>query len=145
MGRRKRHGLHPALKTLLVTLPILVAVGGVGGVIYYFVIKPRIGTTASERLLGKWEAHYPEGTIRLHFQKGGKLELTGVAANGNTATINYTFKVSKDRRESVVLHLTNVSGSTDPADWGIELLGDDRMRVDHLTSKAQSRYYDRVK
>lgn len=143
--RRRRRGLHPALVTLIVLVPIVLVLAGIGGAVYYFVILPGSGPPGRERMQGHWEASLRSGHIYLNIQPGGKLDFTGVANNGNRDTQYRNYEVLKDRSKSVTLRTTDPTGNYDPGDWKLEFLGADRMRIDFLTSGSESVVYDRKK
>jgi hypothetical protein len=149
-ARRRRRGPHPALTALVIVVPIVLVLAGIAGAVYYFVTRPGSGLPGSgppgrERMVGQWEASLRSGRITLNIHKEGKLDFTGVTKSGVRDTQYRTYEVSKDGSKSVTLHTTDPSGTYDPADWKLEFLGDDRMRIDFLTSGSESVIYDRKK
>jgi hypothetical protein len=95
--------------------------------------------------VGQWGADLRSGHIDLNIHKGGKLDFTGTAKNGSRDTQYRNYEVLKDRSKTVTLRLTDPSGTYDPSEWKVEFLSDDQMRIDFITSGAESVVYNRKK
>jgi hypothetical protein len=96
------------------------------------------------RIVGQWEAAPPEvpgATMMLDLKADGNLSLNSTN-KGNSATENGTWKVLSETADRFTIRL-QFSGRPNPAEWDVELINNNEMRVNFLTSKSTPVTYKR--
>ncbi len=109
--------------------------------------KDRSGKPAAakprDRLVGQWEHSLqdtPGAKMTLEFVADGKVTL--VATNKASVTRNGRWEVLGEKTDRLTIRL-RFNNHPDPADWDIEFLNNDSMRVNSLTSMAPPFTYQR--
>jgi hypothetical protein len=100
--------------------------------------KPR------DRLVGQWEYMPPDvpgAKMTLDVRKDGTLTLAAIN-KGNSATENGTWEVLSEKSDRLTIRLQFV-GRPKASEWDIELLPNDEMRVNFLTSSSPPVTYKR--
>ena len=100
--------------------------------------KPR------DRLVGQWDHIFPVipgAKMSLDVRKDGTLTLTA-NAKGNLVVENGTWEVLSEKKDRLTIRL-KWSSRPEPAEWDVELLANEEMRVNFLKSESAPVTYRR--
>jgi hypothetical protein len=95
-----------------------------------------------DRLVGQWEyLSSSEARMNLDVHKDGTLVLTGIN-KGNMVVENATWEVLSEKKDRLTIRL-QFTGRPKPSEWDVELLPNEEMRVNFLTSTSAPVTYKR--
>jgi hypothetical protein len=95
-----------------------------------------------DRLVGQWEHVSPTGArMILDVRKDGAVQLTGMGS-ARTVVENGTWEALNEKKDRLTIRLV-FRGQPRPSEWDIELLPNNEMRVNFLTSSSRPVLYKR--